>query len=245
MAWWRPRDVEPARLERSGEQLDVCTGVAYAISIVDPIRGAYLPARAVLLTLQLGDARRLASALALHATFYAAAGAKNASVVESLFTAARRWIAESGSIEPRSFFWALYAEAQIDLYEGRPEEAVAPPIPTDAAMSRRPRPYSYFNLRTSRTFRIVSRSAMCRCKRRRFDHGRLSVGGHPHRNGWSHPPGIGGQGGGVGTPGHVPRNPRSRHVGTGGHVPSESVARSARNTQLRIPTNVTTRSRAT
>ena len=64
---WKPVVAASARRDRQSERLDACMGVGYALAIVDPFRGAYFQALSVLLTLRLGDARRLPeAALALH-----------------------------------------------------------------------------------------------------------------------------------------------------------------------------------
>ncbi|HEY4120919.1 MAG TPA: ATP-binding protein, partial [Byssovorax sp.] len=110
----------PARVVR---RHDACSSVARALSAVDTIRGAYFQTRVMLFALELGEATRLASALAFEAVAVAASGPRRA-------TRAMRLVADSAAIaqrtlDPKATGVASIAAGYAYFLQGRFRESLS------------------------------------------------------------------------------------------------------------------------
>jgi hypothetical protein len=127
MVWLRIRGTRYSeRPADSGSQqtklrLDLYRTAALGLSLVDAVPGALCQARALRRSLQLGDRRRIAYALAYHAMYSAAAGEGHIKYARRL-VAQSRHIAESER-DPFLLGWARCGEGVVEYFAGHFELA--------------------------------------------------------------------------------------------------------------------------
>ncbi|MEO8548846.1 MAG: AAA family ATPase [Kofleriaceae bacterium] len=111
-----------ARASLDELRLDVMRSASLGLSMVDPVPGAAFQARAVWITLRLGDPRRIAYALAFHAMFVASSGIR-VNHARDLVARSRK-IAE-GLDNEFLLAWARTGEGITEFFSGNYKQAIA------------------------------------------------------------------------------------------------------------------------
>ena len=119
---WRSRD-EAEIPQRALALLDVYRAAALGLGMVDPIRGADFQARDLLLSLRLGERRRVCRSLTYEASYLSAQGGRSLPRARRLLERARP-LAEA-SRDPYLLSWTAGAEGAIRYFEGRFGDAAA------------------------------------------------------------------------------------------------------------------------
>ncbi len=115
------RAAPDARASIDELRLDVLRSASLGLSMVDVLRGAAFQARAVLVALRLGDRRRIAYALAFHATYVGASGTR-VPQARKLVAQARAIAVETNA--PFLLGWTRAGEGIIEFFAGHHADAL-------------------------------------------------------------------------------------------------------------------------